>query len=86
MLGRPGCKISKVQPNAIYMDLSAFARIEIDVKVFCPNSSVTFHLIQSGQTPTVETIRISNVSRFAAMGENEYYVFPPLNLRHLGRS
>ena len=63
MLGRPGCKISKVQPNAIYMDLSAFARIDIDVKVFCPNSSVTFHLIQSGQTPTVETIRrVSNVS------------------------
>ena len=61
MLGRPGCKISKVQPNAIYMDLSAFARIEIDVKVFCPNSSVTFHLIQSGQTPTVSEANVSDM-------------------------
>ena len=68
------------------MDLSAFTRVEIDVKVFYPNSSVTFHLIQSGQTPTVETIRISNVSRFAAVGENEYYVFPPLNLRKFEQS
>ena len=64
MLGHPGSEISrKVRRNAIYMDLSAFTRIEVDLKVFWPNSSVTFHLIQYGQTPTeVETIRISNVS------------------------
>lgn len=64
MLDRPGFEIyTRFRPNAIYMDLSAFTRVEIEVKVFWSNSWVKlhWHLIQSGQTPIVLKLKVSHM-------------------------